>query len=71
MKKNLIALIMAIMFLVGTVVTGIAASSKCEVKSVDGTTVVLDCGGQAEKIKVGDKVKIKVKKNKSQAIEGC
>lgn len=71
MKKNLTALIMATMFLAGTVATGMAASFICEVQSVDNGSVVLDCGSDAKKVSVGDKVKIKVKKAKSQAIEGC
>ena len=71
MKKKLTALIMATMFFAGTVATGVAANIKCEVKSVDGTTVVLDCGSKAKKIKVGEVVKIKVKVNSSQTVEGC
>ena len=71
MKKRLTALIMATMFFAGTVATGFAVNIKCEVKSVDGTTVVLDCGSKAKKFKVGDEVKVKVKVNSSQAVEGC
>ena len=71
MKKQLTALIMATMFLAGTVATAVAASLICEVTSVDGKTVVLDCGSDAKKISVGDKVKVRVKKNNQQTVEGC
>ena len=71
MKKQLTALIMATMFLAGTVATGVAQSLICEATSVDGTTVVLDCGKNAKKISVGDKVKVKVKKASTQSVEGC
>ena len=71
MKKQLTIFVMTILFLGGIVATGLAQSLICEVKSVDGTSVVLDCGKKVKKISVGDKVKIKVKKVNSQAIEGC
>ena len=71
MKKQLTALVMATMFLAGTAAIGVAGDAICEVKSVDGTNVVIDCGPDAKKMNVGDKVKIKVKKATKQAIEGC
>ena len=71
MKKQLTALIMATLFFAGTVATGVAANLICEVTSVDGAAVVLDCGDKAKKLSIGDKVKIRVKKAKTDAIEGC
>jgi len=71
MKKQLTALLMATLFMAGTAATSFAGDVICEVKSVDGATVTIDCGPDAKKMSVGDKVKIKVKKVTKQAIEGC
>lgn len=71
MKKQLTALMMATMFLAATAAVGVAGDAVCEVKSVDGAAVVIDCGSDAKKMSVGDKVKIKIKKVTKQAIEGC
>ncbi|MDH5298356.1 MAG: hypothetical protein OEV91_04990 [Desulfobulbaceae bacterium] len=70
MKKKLVSLIMTALFLGSTVGVVMAATLKCEVKSVDGTTVVIDCGSDAGKLKAGDTVNVKSTKKK-QAIEGC
>ena len=67
--KKLLSLVLAVAFALSTSTVALAASSKCEVKSVDGNTVVLDCGSDAADLKVGSEVK--VKKAKSKAIEGC
>ena len=67
--KKLLSLVLAVAFALSTVSVSVAASVKCEVKSVEGATVVLDCGNKAEKLDVGSTVKVKSAKKK--AIEGC
>lgn len=69
MKKKLISLTLASLFLVSTAGISLARTVKCEVKSVDGASVVLDCGSKASKLKVGQKVKVKPKRK--VMIEGC
>lgn len=69
MNKKMLALALAMAFSVSTAAVGLAASVKCEVKSVDGDSVTLDCGKKASKLKVGSEVK--VKSAKKVAIEGC
>jgi hypothetical protein len=69
MSKKIITLLMAMAFTAG--VTGVsfaASSATCEVKSIDGNMVTLDCKN-ADTLKVGTKVKVAEKKRK--AIEGC
>ncbi len=67
--KKVITLAMALAFVASTATMSVAASVKCEVKSIDGSTVTMDCGKKASKLKAGDKVKVKAAKKK--AIEGC
>ena len=69
MNKKFLAVTMAMAFMASTAVASFAASVKCEVESVSGSTVTLDCGKKASKLKVGSKVKVKSAKKK--AIEGC
>ncbi len=72
MNKKIMALAMAMAFTVGTVAVSFASDVKCEVKSVAGSTVTLDCGGDAGKLAVGSTVKVKPGKKKGGgAIEGC
>jgi len=69
MTKKMLSLAMAMAFVASTATMSFAAkSATCEVKSVDGSTVTLDCK-DAGSLKAGDNVK--VKKAKSKAIEGC
>lgn len=71
MKKKLTALILAMAFVVST--AGVSTASryvKCEVKSVEGSNVVLDCGDDAGDLDVGSKVKVK-KSRRGGGIEGC
>jgi hypothetical protein len=69
MKKIMIHLVGAALFI------GMAASvygavrAQCTVKEVKGNEVILDCGEKNDKIKVGDIVKLRVKEIKP--IEGC
>lgn len=66
--KKIMALAMAMAFTAGTVV--VAHSFTCEVKSVEGTTVTLECKDKdIEKIEAGKP--IKVSSNKKKAVEGC
>ena len=69
MTKKMLSLAMAVAFMASTATVSLAASVKCEVKSVSGDTVTLDCGSKANKLKAGQKVKVKAAKKK--AIEGC
>lgn len=69
MSKKFLAVTMAMAFMASTAVASFAASVTCEVKSVSGSTVTLDCGKKAKKLKEGSKVKVKAAKKK--AIEGC
>ena len=68
--KRTLALLVTALFLTASVATGIAATLKCTVTSVDANTVVLDCGDKADKLNAGDEVKVKTQK-KTAAIEGC
>ncbi len=67
MKKGIVAVVLALTFAVSTV--AVAATVKCTVDSVAGDTVTMTCKG-ADKLKAGDKVKVKAPK-KAAAIEGC
>lgn len=71
MKKTIVSVVMALVFAVSVVGTGMAASVKCEVTAVDAEkgTVTMTCK-KADKLKVGDKVKVK-KAKKAGAVEGC
>ena len=69
MSKKIVTLLMAMAFTVGVAGVSVAAKSvKCKVTAVDGNAVSLDCK-KADKLKVG--MKVKVKKAKKKAIEGC
>jgi len=70
MSKKLVSLALAAAFVISTATASLAASITCEVKSVSGSTVTLDCGSKAKKLSAGQKVKVKAKKAK-KAIEGC
>lgn len=67
MKKTM-ALTLALAFTAATV--GIAHALTCDVKSVSGTTVTLDCKEiDKSKIEVGKPVTVSPKKDKK--VEGC
>jgi hypothetical protein len=69
MSKKIITLILAAAFTVGSAGITLAASKvTCEVKSVDGNTVTLDCKKAAD-LKAG--MKVKVAEYKKKAVEGC
>ena len=66
--KKMIALALAMAFTAGTI--GIAHSLTCDVKSIAGTTVTLDCKEvSTSKIEVGKPVTVSPKKDKK--VEGC
>lgn len=67
MKKGIVSVVLALTFAVSTVAVG--ATVKCTVDSVSGDTVTMTCK-DADKMKAGDKVKVKVKSG-GAAIEGC
>ena len=66
MKKLIIAAMVAAFVMTSSMV--IAASVKCTVDSVDGDKVTMTCA-KADKLKAGDKVK--VKSGSKKAYEGC
>lgn len=66
--SKLMTLLIAMVFAVSAVSLAFAASVTCTVDSVDGQSVVLDCGKKADKLKVGNTVKVKIAAKK--AIEG-
>lgn len=67
--KKVLAVAMAMAFTASVASVSMAGSVKCTVKSVDGSTVTMDCGKKASKLAVGSKCKVKAEKKK--AIEGC
>ncbi len=72
MRAILFSLV-SVMILTFSASMALAATAKCSVVEITEKTVVLDCGDCGailEKIKVGDKVKVKTVKKK-KAIEGC
>ncbi|GAB4336979.1 MAG: hypothetical protein Kow0089_07760 [Desulfobulbaceae bacterium] len=70
MKKIIVLLASAM--IAGTLYAGPAfsAGDTCTVKSVQGSTVTLDCGDDAADYSTGMKVTIK-KGKKRKALEGC
>ena len=73
MNKKMLALALAMAFTVSTAGISLAASKvKCEVKSVEGSTVTLDCGKNANKFAVGTTLKVKpASKKGGNEVEGC
>ena len=68
MNKKITALVLAAAFTVASVAA--VSAFTCEVKSVDGKTVTLECKEKyTAKLKAGGKVKVSAKKQK--AYEGC
>ena len=71
MTKKMLSLALAMAFIASTVTASFAASTKCEVKSVDGKTVTLDCGGSAGDVKgMGDKIKAGKAKCELKSVDG-
>jgi|GEM_PF-2463714 len=70
MKKQIIALVTSLAFLAALSTGAIAKSITCSVESIDNETVVLTCKHSADKLKVGEKVKVKAKSAR-KALEGC
>lgn len=70
--KGTISLLTAVMVLAGIIFAGSAfsAGDTCTVKSVQGSTVTLDCGDDAADYAAGMKVKID-KRTKRKVLEGC
>ncbi|MCB2180893.1 MAG: hypothetical protein KQH63_02570 [Desulfobulbaceae bacterium] len=67
--KKLMSTLLAIAFVMTSAASGLAASAKCTVTSIEENKVILDCGSKADKFEAGSQVKIKSAKRK--AIEGC
>ncbi|PID74508.1 MAG: hypothetical protein CSB32_00390 [Desulfobacterales bacterium] len=68
--KKLTVIAMASLFAMSVASAAVAATPKCTVEAVEGTKVTLDCKECADKMKVGDEVKVKLPKEKA-AVEGC
>ena len=68
--KKVCAAAFVLMFVATIATTSFAAKIKCEVESVDGEKVILNCGDKADKFKEGDKLKVPTAK-KGAAVEGC
>ena len=69
MTKKITTLAIALAFTAATV--GVAYSFTCDVVSVEGTKVVLECKEKyAKKLEIGKK-KAKVSPKKMKAVEGC
>ncbi len=69
MSKKIMLAVMVAMFAVSGVSSAFAAKVKCKVDSVEGDKVNMTCE-DADKLKVGDEVKVKLPKAKA-AVEGC
>lgn len=67
--RNVIIAVLVIFNLMLTGAPVFAASAKCEIVSVEGDILVLDCGKRAAKFEAGKKVKIKTVKKRQ--VEGC
>jgi len=68
MRSKVTAIMVAIMMTIGMAGVGYAAKCKGTVESIDGGKMVIQLKGKC-KAKVGDAVKIKIKKR--AAVEGC
>lgn len=66
MKKLILAVMVAAFVMSSSMV--MAATVRCKVDSVDGDKVTMTCK-KADKLSVGDKVKVKA--SKKRAYEGC
>ena len=61
MKKKIIALLSSLAF-IAALTTGAAATSlTCSVESIENRNVLLSCGKLADKLKVGEKVKVRTR----------
>ena len=70
MKKQIITVLSSLALLAGLTTGAFAASITCSVESIENGQVLLSCGQLADKIKVGDQVKVRTK-TKRKAVEGC
>jgi hypothetical protein len=68
--KKFFAAAFVLMFVATIATTSFAAKIKCEVESVDGEKVILNCGDKADKFKEGDKLRVPTA-SKGAAVEGC
>ena len=69
MLRRITVLLAAIAMFTLTAGGAQAAGGKCTITAIKDSTVTLDCGNSAAKLKVGDTVKVKTVRKK--AIEGC
>ena len=67
--KKIVAGLCALFFVVSVAGVSVAAKLKCTVEDVKGDIVTLECA-KADKLKIGDKLKISPPK-KGAAVEGC
>jgi len=69
MKKGIVSLAMAMVFALSVAATGMAATVKCVVDTVEGDKVTMTCK-KASKLEAGDKVKVRQVKA-AGGVEGC
>lgn len=69
MKKIMIHLVGAALFIGMAATVYAAVRAECTVKEVKENEIILECGEKTDKIKVGDIVKLRVKE--INPIEGC
>lgn len=70
MNKKLLSLALSLSFAVAVAGVSLAKTINCQVKSVEGSKVVMDCGNNASSMSAGSTVKVKAAAAK-KAIEGC
>lgn len=68
MKKSIAVFVGMFLMVGGVAVNASAARTKCTISAVKDHAVIMDCGENTGKLKVGSVVTVKVKK---KAIEGC
>ncbi len=69
MNKKIIAIAMVMAFALSVAGLSFAAKLKCTVDGVDGAKVTMTCK-KADRLSVGEKVKVLLPKKKG-AVEGC
>ena len=67
--KKLTTTLLAVTFIFSSAGMSMASSAKCTVTEIKDNIVTMDCGNKAEKMHVGDNLKVKTVKK--QAVEGC
>ena len=69
--KKVTAVCVTLVFVLASAAAVNSAAVKCKVTSVTNQNVVLNCGGKAGKLKIGEKVKVKTVSKRPRQINGC